>query len=565
MSKFRNKIALVKALLSNIQIIKVKPSLNWFLTKYMGKFNLLNVEGQLIIHSHLPSVNSKVFSRFIDEHLLGKKQGPSHAQISLTNVCPQNCQYCYNKNRSGEPLSTAKIKQLIQDLKEMGVFWLGFTGGEPLLNKDIVEIVKSVGDDCAIKLFTSGLNLTEQLAEALKEAGLLYVSISLDHWKEVEHDGIRGYKGAYQEALRAIEIFKNLGIHVSVSTVISREMLKKDQVDEFLKFLISLGIHEAWLSETKPTGEAFWNEASVITEEERLSLVRLQDKYNKAGKITVNYLGHFEGKEHFGCNAGNKMVYIDAFGEVSPCVFTPMTFGNVRDKTVNTIFSKMKDHFPSESCCFINKNYELLRKYYKGQSPMSKEDTLEMMKEVSFSSMSEFSRMYYKQKSCGGMPVRVYKLFGLTAAIIFAVVGMIFLFFPDVALTFFNGMSGYFGLPPSPLQGTGFYLALASAYMYVVTLLAYRMFRYPEQRIYPFLLAQAKLASSFISIYLFLKHQPYLIYFANFVVDGFIGITAIYFMKMKKQEYDYVRENNESPHAAIYQEEEAEGTVSFNG
>jgi MoaA/NifB/PqqE/SkfB family radical SAM enzyme len=395
MTKFKNKIALVKALLSNIQIIRVKPSINWFLTKYMGKFNLLNIDGQLIIHSHLPSVNSKAFTRFIDEHLLARTEGPSHAQICLTNACPQNCRYCYNKNRSGELLNKAEIKQLIQELKEMGVVWLGFTGGEPLLNKDIVEIVESVGDDCAVKLFTTGVNITEQLAAELKKAGLLYVSISLDHWDEEEHDRIRGYKGAFLTALRAIDIFKAIGVHVSVSAVLSRNMIKGNKVQEFIDFLISLGIHEAWLSETKPTVEAFWNEASVITEEERLSLVSLQDKYNKEGKITVNYLGHFEGGEHFGCNAGNKMVYIDAFGEVSPCVFTPMTFGNIRDKSVQAVFSEMKEHFPSESCCFINKNYELLKKHYKGQSPISKEDTLEMMKEVRFSPMSEFFRLYY--------------------------------------------------------------------------------------------------------------------------------------------------------------------------
>lgn len=396
MGNFKNKIILAKALLSNIQIIKVKPSVNWFLTKYMGKFNLLNIDGQLIIHSHLPSVNSKAFTRFINEHLLARTEGPSHAQISLTNACPQNCRYCYNKNRSGKLLSTTEIKQLIQELKGMGVFWLGFTGGEPLLNKDIVEIVRSVGDDCSIKLFTTGSNLTEQLAAELKEAGLLYVSISLDHWEEDKHDRIRGHQGAFQTALKAIDIFKRVGVHVSVSSVLSRKMMQNNQVEEFLNFLISLDIHEAWLSEVKPTVEAFWNEETVITEQERLTLVSLQDRYNKEGKITVNYLGHFEGGEHFGCNAGNKMVYVDAFGEISPCVFTPMTFGNIRDKSVRAIFSEMKERFPSESCCFINKNYELLKKYYKGQSPISKEDTLEMMREVRFGPQSEFSRLFNK-------------------------------------------------------------------------------------------------------------------------------------------------------------------------
>ena len=130
--------------------------------------------------------------------------------------------------------------------------------------------------------------------------------------------------------------------------------------------------------------------------------------------------------------------------------------------------------------------------------------------------------------------MRLYKLFSLTATVIFSVVGLIFLFFPNSTLIFFNSISGYFGLPQSPVQGTGFYLTLASAYMYLVTLLAYLMYRYPEQTIYPFLLAHGKLASSIISIYLFLIHQPYLIYFANFVTDGFIGITVLYLLKMKK-------------------------------
>ncbi|WP_148132717.1 hypothetical protein [Candidatus Formimonas warabiya] len=132
--------------------------------------------------------------------------------------------------------------------------------------------------------------------------------------------------------------------------------------------------------------------------------------------------------------------------------------------------------------------------------------------------------------------MRLYKLFSLSAAALFALVGLVFLFFPDAALIFFNRFSVYFGLPRAPLPGTGFYLILASAYMYLVALLAILMYRYPEQNIYPFLLAQGKLASSVISIYLFLMHQPYLIYFVNFVVDGLIGIAALYLMKMKKTE-----------------------------
>ncbi|AFV03440.1 hypothetical protein UNSWDHB_2563 [Dehalobacter sp. UNSWDHB] len=129
----------------------------------------------------------------------------------------------------------------------------------------------------------------------------------------------------------------------------------------------------------------------------------------------------------------------------------------------------------------------------------------------------------------------LYKLFSLIAAGIFAVVGLIFLFFPDAALIFFNRISGYFGLPEAPLEGVGFYLALAVAYMYLVTLLAILMYRNPVQHIYPFLLTHAKLASSILSLFLFFIYRPYLIFLANFVVDGLIGLAALYFyLKIRK-------------------------------
>jgi MoaA/NifB/PqqE/SkfB family radical SAM enzyme len=290
------------------------------------------------------------------------------------------------------------IKKVIQELKEIGVVWLGFTGGEPLLNKDIVEIIESASENCAVKLFTTGCTLTKNLASDLKAAGLFSVCVSLDHWVAEKHDRRRRYTGAFKDALKAIDTFMDIGgVHVGVSAVLSRDMIQNDQTEEFLRFLIGLGIHEAWLSEVKPSVEAFWDSNLVITEEDRMKLTKLQDRYNKDGEITVNYLGHFEGKEHFGCNAGCKMVYVDAFGEVSPCVFTPMAFGNVQDKSIRDIFMEMTAFFqPSRESCFINTNYRLLQKYSIGQTMLSKDNSLRMMEEVRFGPLSRFGQLYYR-------------------------------------------------------------------------------------------------------------------------------------------------------------------------
>lgn len=375
-------------------MIKVKPAVIWFLLQYLRKFTLKETGGHLVIHSHLPPLNSKAYTRFINEHLLAKTEGPSHAQIALTNACPQNCRYCYNKNRTGTPMDTDKIIETIRELKKMGVFWLGFTGGEPLLNKEIVRITDISSDGCAVKLFTTGYNLTPTLARDLKNAGLFSVSISLDHHLEEEHDRIRNYPGAYQTALQAITVLKEIGgIHISVSSVLSREMIKNNLVDEFIHFLIKLGVDEAWLSEVKPSVEDVWVEDNVITEQERATLINLQDRYNKDGKITVNYLGHFEHKSCFGCAAGNKMVYIDAFGGVSPCVFTPISFGNVQERNIKAIVADMQKLFPGQDTCFINENYRLIKKHSSGKAFLDQEESMKLMEEVTCGPLSRFFRL----------------------------------------------------------------------------------------------------------------------------------------------------------------------------
>jgi MoaA/NifB/PqqE/SkfB family radical SAM enzyme len=388
---------LARTLAANPKLLMVKPAINTFMLRYMRKFKVMEIGGELILHSHLPPLTSKAYARFVDLHLLKRVSGPSHAQIGLTNACPQNCEYCYNKDRRGTEMDTPTIVNVIQDLKEMGVVWLGFTGGEPLLNRDIVRITETAGEDISLKLFTTGCTLTRELASDLKRAGLFSVSVSLDHWQAEEHDRLRRFEGAFRTALEAIDILKNVGdIHVGVSAVLSKEMLAKNQVEKFLEFLCSLGIHEAWLSEAKPSVAEYWNRALLITPEEQERLMGLQDRYNREGKMTVNYLGHFESKNHFGCNAGHKMVYVDAFGDISPCVFTPMVFGNVREAPVKSLFQEMNACFHSSDSCFINTNFELFQKYVPRDLELNKEQALAIMREACFGQLPGFFKIYDK-------------------------------------------------------------------------------------------------------------------------------------------------------------------------
>ena len=375
--------SVARAILANARIIRAGPSLNWFLLRYLAKFSVQKCAGRLVIHSHFPPLNSRAFSRFVDEHMLADNPGPSHAQIGITDACPQNCGYCYNRGREGVAMDTGTILNAIRDLKRMGVFWIGLTGGEPLLNRDIVKIVEAIGEDCSAKLFTTGSTLTGTLASDLKKAGLFYVTVSLDHSDEAVHDRIRGSKGAFRTALRALEIFRSLGgMHVSVSTVLSGDMLRTERVEELLEFFRRLGVNEAWLSEAKPSAQASWDGGAVVTEQERGDLIALQDRWNRKGGMTVNYLGHFEDRVHFGCTAGNKMVFIDPFGEVNPCVFVPMSFGNVRERSLRSIYDEMQESLPSRENCFINANYMRFKEHDGRKIPLDRETSLAILNDI---------------------------------------------------------------------------------------------------------------------------------------------------------------------------------------
>jgi hypothetical protein len=132
----------------------------------------------------------------------------------------------------------------------------------------------------------------------------------------------------------------------------------------------------------------------------------------------------------------------------------------------------------------------------------------------------------------------VYRTASLGLSIVFAIVGLIFLFIPDNVFFFFNSVSRFAGFPESPAQGFGLYQILAVGYMYLVTLLAYFMYKYPKTTFFPLLLINGKSASALISFYLFFFHLQSLLLLTNGIVDGTIalGVLILYRLSRGKQQ-----------------------------
>lgn len=134
-----------------------------------------------------------------------------------------------------------------------------------------------------------------------------------------------------------------------------------------------------------------------------------------------------------------------------------------------------------------------------------------------------------------GIDALLYKSVGLTFAVLFAATGLLFLLIPDRVLILFNAISAPLGMPEAPADSANFYLILAVGYMYLVTVLSLMIFLHPQNRFFPLLLAHGKSASSLLSLALFLFDAHYLIFIANFLVDGLIAVVAlILYLKMRR-------------------------------
>lgn len=140
--------------------------------------------------------------------------------------CNLRCVHCYAHSRDIEykdELTTEQGKELIDDLAQFGAPVILFSGGEPLMRKDLPELAlyaRSKGMRAVIS--TNGTLIDEKMAKVLKEIGLSYVGISLDGMRET-NDKFRGVKGAFDAALQGMRNCKKEGIKVGLRLTINKK------------------------------------------------------------------------------------------------------------------------------------------------------------------------------------------------------------------------------------------------------------------------------------------------------------------------------------------------------
>jgi len=128
---------------------------------------------------------------------------------NFTNVCNLRCKHCYQSAGKKLPheLSLEKRLDVIDQLAKEDVFSIAFSGGEPLMDKDIWKVIKRAKENFMyVSVATNGTLITPQVAKRLSDVGVDYVEISLDSVNPEKHDEFRGVKGAWIKQLPELKM-----------------------------------------------------------------------------------------------------------------------------------------------------------------------------------------------------------------------------------------------------------------------------------------------------------------------------------------------------------------------
>ncbi|MDK2957407.1 MAG: AdoMet-dependent heme synthase [Desulfovibrionales bacterium] len=273
----------------------------------------------------------------------------------VTSACNLACKHCRAEAQlepaQGE-LSTQEALALIDTFPEAGSPIIIFTGGEPLMRKDIFELVahaKSKGLRCVMA--PNGTLLTPEIAVRLKDVGIERCSISIDGPDAASHDDLRGVPGAFEASLRGIEHLKAAGMEFQINTTVTRDNLS--MFKDIFQLAERLGAAAWHIFLLVPTGRAAQLGAQVITAEEYENVLnwfydfrkttqmqlkatcaphyhRILRQRAKEEGVPVNFETFGLDAVSRGCLGGVGFCFISSTGQVQPCGYLELDCGQVR-------------------------------------------------------------------------------------------------------------------------------------------------------------------------------------------------------------------------------------------
>ena len=289
----------------------------------------------------------------------------------VTRACAYACVHCRaDAMHTPDPneLNTEEALHLIDRLAEFGSPILVFTGGDPMMRRDLHELIAYAtqkGLRCSLTPTATALPTTARL-EKVRDAGIRRIALSLDAPRPEIHDRFRQVPGSWQRTMDIFHRAQSIGLSVQVNTTVAKHNV--DILDEMIPFLQEVGAVQWSLFFLVPTGRA--QASNMISAEEhervfhwlydlsknapfdikstaapmyrRVAIERKRAEQGADKPVTFQGAGfqYADGlnRPTRGVNDGNGFLFISHVGDIQPSGFLPLTAGNVRTDDVIDVY-----------------------------------------------------------------------------------------------------------------------------------------------------------------------------------------------------------------------------------
>jgi pyrroloquinoline quinone biosynthesis protein E len=277
---------------------------------------------------------------------------PIAVLAEVTHRCPLRCPYCSNPlhlERASAELTTREWKRLIGEMAGLGVLQIHFSGGEPLVRTDLVELVgHAATSGLYTNLITSAVLLDAEKLSVLAAAGLDHVQISFQDANEADADAIGGLKGAHRKKREGARLVREIGIPLTVNAVVHRQNL--DRLPALIELAVELGAARLEVAHVQYLGWALKNRAALIPTAAQLDEATRIVEVARArlkGTLVIDYvIADYYAERPKKCMGGwgQQFFNISPSGKVLPChaaeSITGLSFDSVRDHSLHWIWSE---------------------------------------------------------------------------------------------------------------------------------------------------------------------------------------------------------------------------------
>jgi MoaA/NifB/PqqE/SkfB family radical SAM enzyme len=302
------------------------------------------------LHRGFPTFSQNVKEKFIQNFLVkpftiyGSRRrayyaetgecAPSLIVMSPSMKCNLNCYGCYAGDyRKAEDLDISVVHRVINEAKEMGIFFFVISGGEPNAWPHLIEMLET-HDDAIFQIYTNGTLIDDKRADEFARLGNALPCISVEGF-EKETDERRG-KGTFRKISEAMDRLRERGVIFGFSATATRENNEFIVSDEFVDYYIDKGIFIGWYFNYIPIGKEPDPSLMPTPEQRDYRRKRIIEIRDTKQVVVADFWN--DGIITQGCLAGGyEYMHIISNGDVEPCVFCHFAADNVKEKSVKEV------------------------------------------------------------------------------------------------------------------------------------------------------------------------------------------------------------------------------------